>query len=158
MNDSALTNLRAQLDTLDDQIHDLLMARAAVVENVARDGGKIGTKIRPGRESIILRRLLARHSGALPPQAIIRFWREMFGAALIIEGGQTMAVCDGEGGADGGADFRTAAIRVAVHFRGGFHEGLHGAGRRAERALVRGKFYHAGDASEGGFPAHIRLY
>ena len=93
MNDSpyppsqALNQLRAQLDALDDQIHDLLMRRAAVVENVARTGGKSGTKIRPGREAIILRRLLERHAGALPPQAIIRFWREMFGAALIIEGG-----------------------------------------------------------------------
>ncbi len=96
----ALSQLRAQLDALDDQIHDLLMRRAEVVESVARDGGKTGTKIRPGREAIILRRLLARHQGALPPQAIIRFWREMFGAALIIEGGQVMAVCDGEGGGD----------------------------------------------------------
>jgi hypothetical protein len=34
----------------------------------------------------------------MPRQSIVRFWREMFGAALIIEGGQTMAVCDGEGG------------------------------------------------------------
>jgi chorismate mutase / prephenate dehydratase len=105
MNDSitpsqTLTQLRAQLDALDDQIHDLLMRRAAVVEDVARSGGKRGTKIRPGREAIILRRLLERHAGALPPQAIIRFWREMFGAALIIEGGQTVAVCDGEGGHD----------------------------------------------------------
>ncbi len=95
-----LNQLRAQLDTLDDQIHDLLMRRAAVVEGVARDGGKTGTKIRPGREASILRRLLSRHQGSLPPQAIIRFWREMFAAALIIEGGQTMAVCDGDGGAD----------------------------------------------------------
>jgi len=93
-----LGELRAQLDALDDQIHDLLMQRARVVEGVAATGGKTGTKIRPGREAIILRRMLARHSGALPRQAIIRFWRELFGAALIIEGGQTMAVCDGEGG------------------------------------------------------------
>jgi chorismate mutase len=104
MNDStqlsALSQLRAELDALDDQIHDLLMRRASVVENVAHSGGKTGTKIRAGREAIILRRLLARHRGALPPQAIVRFWREMFGAALIIEGGQTMAVCDGDGGHD----------------------------------------------------------
>jgi chorismate mutase-like protein len=93
-----LAELRAQLDTLDDQIHDLLMQRARIVEAVAIDGGKKGTKIRPGREASILRRLLARHSGALPRQAIVRIWRELFGAALIIEGGQTMAVCDGEGG------------------------------------------------------------
>ncbi len=105
MNDSApppnaLTQLRAQLDAIDDQIHDLLMRRAAVVESVARDGGKVGTKIRPGREAAILRRLLARHAGAWPAQAIVRIWREIFGAALIIEGGQTMAVCDGEGGSE----------------------------------------------------------
>ncbi len=97
---SALQGLRAQLDALDDQIHDLLMQRARVVEGVAREGGKTGTKIRPGREAIILRRLLARHDGALPPQAIVRVWRELFSAALIIEGGQIVAVCDGEGGAD----------------------------------------------------------
>ena len=93
-----LAELRTQLDALDNQIHDLLMQRASVVEAVAVEGGKKGTKIRPGREAIILRRLLARHQGALPRQAVVRLWREMFGAALIIEGGQTMAVCDGEGG------------------------------------------------------------
>ncbi|MDE1896694.1 MAG: chorismate mutase [Rhodospirillales bacterium] len=91
-----LAELRAELDGIDDQIHDLLMKRARVVESVASEGGKTGTKIRPGREAIILRRLLARHQGSWPAQAIIRIWREMFGAALIIEGGQTMAVCDGE--------------------------------------------------------------
>lgn len=93
-----LAELRAKLDGIDTQIHDLLMQRAKVVESVASEGGKKGTKIRPGREAIILRRLLGRHQGSWPQQAIIRIWREMFGAALIIEGGQTMAVCDGEGG------------------------------------------------------------
>ncbi len=93
-----LAALRAELDAIDDQIHHLLMKRAKVVESVAAEGGKKGTKIRPGREAIILRRLLAQHQGAWPAAAIVRIWREMFGAALIIEGGQTMAVCDGEGG------------------------------------------------------------
>lgn len=93
-----LAELRAELDTLDDQIHDLLMKRAQVVENVATQGGKIGVKIRPGREAIILRRLLARNQGSSwPAQSLVRIWREIIGAALIIEGGQTMAVCDGEG-------------------------------------------------------------
>jgi chorismate mutase/prephenate dehydratase len=94
----ALAQLRAELDAIDDQIHDLLMQRAAVVERVARDGGKskTGAKIRPGREASMLRRLLARHKGAMPPQTILRFWREMFAGALIIEGGQTVAVCSGD--------------------------------------------------------------
>ena len=97
---TALAQLRAELDSIDDKIHDLLMQRAAVVERVARDGGKTGAKIRPGREASMLRRLLARHEGAMPPQTIIRFWREMFAGALIIEGGQTVAVCTGDENAD----------------------------------------------------------
>jgi len=96
-----LTQLRAQLDVIDEQIHDLLMRRAGVIAGVAQDGVKTpGAKIRPGREASILRRLLARHQGPLPGQAITRVWRELFAAALIIEGGQTIAVCDGEGGVD----------------------------------------------------------
>lgn len=95
-----LAELRTQLDAIDDQIHDLFMQRAAVVQKVAAEGGKKGTKIRPGREASILRRLLARHHGAWPAQAIIRIWQEVFGAALTIEGGQTMAVCGGVGQED----------------------------------------------------------
>jgi len=88
-----LGELRQQLDVIDDQLHELLRRRAEVVERVARDPSKPGLKIRPGREASIIRRLLARNSGALPPQAIMRLWREIFAAALIIEGGQTVAVC-----------------------------------------------------------------
>lgn len=95
-----LARLRAELDAMDDKIHDLLMHRATVIERVKREAGKTGPKIRPGREASMLRRLLARHKGALPPQTIMRFWREMFAAALIIEGGQTVAVCSGDENAD----------------------------------------------------------
>lgn len=95
-----LLQLRAELDAIDDRIHDLLMQRAGVIGRVAREGGKQGAKIRPGREASMLRRLLARHEGPMPPQTIVRFWREMFAGALIIEGGQTIAVCSGEDGAE----------------------------------------------------------
>lgn len=92
-----LAELRAQLDALDDQLHDLFMQRAEIVKTVAAEGGKKGTKIRPGREAIILRRMLARHKGAWPAQAIIRIWEEIFVAALTIEGGQTLAISGGDG-------------------------------------------------------------
>jgi chorismate mutase len=94
---SALTLLRAQLDAVDDELLALLVKRAGIVEGVARDGGKAGAKIRAGREAAILRRLLARELGVLPPQAVTRFWREIFAASLIVEGGQIVAVCEGEG-------------------------------------------------------------
>jgi chorismate mutase len=59
-----LTALRAELDGIDDALHDLLMRRAGVVERVAR-AGKRGA-LRPGREAVIIRRLLGRHHGGLP--------------------------------------------------------------------------------------------
>lgn len=91
---AALRALRAEIDALDDRLHDLLMERARIIERVKRDGGKRGVMIRPGREAQMLRRLLARHRGALPPQTIIRLWRELFTGALTIEGGLTIAVDD----------------------------------------------------------------
>lgn len=91
----ALARLRAEIDALDTRLHDLLMERAEIIERVARDGGKRGVPIRPGREAAMLRRLLARHQGALPPHTIVRIWRELFSGALMIEGGLTIAVADG---------------------------------------------------------------
>jgi chorismate mutase-like protein len=93
--EAGLAELRRKLDAIDDELHDLLMRRAGVVEKVGRDASKAGIKIRPGREAAILRRLLARHEGVLPAQAVFRLWREIFAAALVIEGGQTVAVCAG---------------------------------------------------------------
>jgi len=97
---SSLATLRQKLDAIDNQLHDLLMQRARIVEDVATDPTKAGIKIRPGREASILRRLVSRHAGALPAQAIFRVWRELFAAALVIEGGQTVAVCAGDDESD----------------------------------------------------------
>lgn len=94
----ALLRLRAEIDAIDDKVHDLLKQRAEIVERVATQGGKSGIKIRPGREAAILRRLLGRHHGSLPPQTIVRIWRELFSGALMIEGGLTIAVADGPQG------------------------------------------------------------
>jgi len=97
---AVLRRLRAQLDLVDDRILDLLVERATIVDSVGRDGGKVGAKIRPGREAAILRRLIARPRGVLPAQAVTRFWREIFAASLIIEGGHMVVVCEGEGAGD----------------------------------------------------------
>jgi len=89
---NGLAGLRATLDGIDDHIHDLLIERGRVVEEVAKTGKRAA--LRPGREASIIRRLLARHSGSLPPQAIIRIWRELLAATTGMQGGFTLAVCD----------------------------------------------------------------
>lgn len=86
-----LAQLRAELDRIDDALHDQLMRRATVVERVAR-AGKRGA-YRPGREAAIIRRLLARHSGALPPQTIVRIWRELLAGTTAMQGAFNVTVC-----------------------------------------------------------------
>jgi chorismate mutase/prephenate dehydratase len=92
-----LAALRGELDRIDDKIHDLLMERARVVEYVARSGKP--SAFRPGREASIIRRLLGRHTGSLPPVSVARIWREMLAGTTSMQGGFSLAVFDAEPGA-----------------------------------------------------------
>ncbi len=97
-NAPALASLRAELDGIDNAIHDLLVQRATVVERVATQGGKGGVAIRPGREADIIRRLLARHTSKLPKRLLVRWWRELFAATTSMQGSYVVAVCETEAG------------------------------------------------------------
>lgn len=91
----SLAELRAELDRLDDAMHDLLMQRAQVVTRVAALSAQ-GRKapFRPGREADIVRRLLARHAGPLPRRALPRLWRELFAATISMQGNLVITVCE----------------------------------------------------------------
>jgi chorismate mutase len=89
-----LLALRAELDRFDDAIHDLLMRRAEVVERVG--AAKARVAVRPGREAAIIRRLVARHEGSLPPQSLVRIWREMLAGTTAMQRPFVIAVCDRE--------------------------------------------------------------
>lgn len=89
-----LAGLRAELDRIDDALHDLLIARAQVVVRVGALGAKGPVALRPGREADIIQRLLARHHGALPARVLPRIWRELFAATTAMQGPYTIAVCD----------------------------------------------------------------
>lgn len=88
---------RGEIDQLDDSLHDLLVRRASVVEQVASlaRAGKI--PFRPGREAAIIRRLLSRHTGHLPRRAIVRLWREMFAASIAMEAALRVLACEPDG-------------------------------------------------------------
>jgi len=86
-----LAALREELDRIDDTMHDLLMQRAIVIEQVGKSGKR--SAYRPGREAAIIRRLLARHTGLLPPQTVVRIWREMLAGTVAMQGPFTIAVC-----------------------------------------------------------------
>ena len=89
-----LAELRAELDGIDDGLHDALMRRAEVVEEVGRLGAKGRVALRLGREAAIIRRLLGRHHGGLPRQAVARIWRELLTATMAMQGTHAVAVCE----------------------------------------------------------------
>lgn len=93
-----LASLRAELDELDDAMHDLLMRRAEVVSRVAALGAKGRVALRPGREADIIRRLLRRHQGKLPKRVLPRIWRELFAATTSMQGPYSVTVCEVEPG------------------------------------------------------------
>ncbi|GAC1342655.1 MAG: chorismate mutase [Acetobacteraceae bacterium] len=93
-----LVALRAELDRLDDALHDTLMRRAEVVAQVGALGAKGRVPLRPGREAEIVRRLLARHRGGLSPATVVRIWRELLAGTTAQQRPMLITVCEAEGG------------------------------------------------------------
>lgn len=93
--DDELESLRDEIDAIDDALHDLIMKRVQVTGRIgeiklAAGGGR--SFFRPGREALVLRRLLARHRGSFPSGALVRVWREIMGATLGLQGPFVVAV------------------------------------------------------------------
>jgi len=94
-----LASLRAELDGIDDTLHDLLMRRAEVVDALVASRLKTpGVALRPGREAQIIRRLLDRHHGKLPAASVVRIWRELLAATTAMQGAHVIAVCETDAG------------------------------------------------------------
>lgn len=94
-----LESLRRQIDEIDDAIHDLIMRRAGVVQDILAAKGDSRLAMRPGREAEILRRLAARHQGAFPLPELTRIWRELITGFTRMQGPFAIAV-DAPGGRD----------------------------------------------------------
>lgn len=93
---SNLEKVRRAIDEIDESIHDAVMRRAVLIDDVvaakrAAGGGLV--PMRPGREAAVLRRLLDRHRGTLPPAVIARIWRELINAVTALQGPFAVAVC-----------------------------------------------------------------
>jgi chorismate mutase-like protein len=98
-NNPTIDSLRVHIDRIDEQIHDLLMARASLVERIGSLKSDNNLALRPGREAQILRRLSERHMGIFPKSAIFRIWREILGSLTNIQCPMTIAVAQAAGGA-----------------------------------------------------------
>jgi chorismate mutase / prephenate dehydratase len=71
---------RAKIDAVDETIHNLLMQRAGVIDELIRIKGAAKTKgaaFRPGREAAMMESLSGRHKGSIPFVMIGHIWREI---------------------------------------------------------------------------------
>lgn len=88
-----LDDLRREIDEIDAKLHDLIMRRAAIVEQVAAaKGQQADSGMRPGREAEILRRLAVRHEGPFPRGSVMRIWREIIASLTAMQGPYNIAV------------------------------------------------------------------
>jgi chorismate mutase / prephenate dehydratase len=94
-----LEELRARIDTLDDQIRDLISQRAACAQQVGRIKQDSGSDnfYHPGREAKVLRRILEKNSGPLADEEMARLFREIMSACLALESPLSIAFLGPEG-------------------------------------------------------------
>jgi len=96
MKKTTIENLRQQIDAVDDQMHDLLMQRVNLVEQIGRLKTEVSQSpvfaMRPKREIEIMHRLWNRHKGSLEKIELIRIWREIISACVNLQSPLTIAV------------------------------------------------------------------
>jgi len=78
-----LEELRKEIDQIDKELHNLLVRRIEIGQEVAK-AKKInsGFNLRPGREAQIMKRLVLRNTPPLSATSIYRIWREILSANL----------------------------------------------------------------------------
>ena len=86
-----LSQLRVEIDALDAELLRLIDARAALGRDIGeakvREGGDTsGSLLRPDREAMLLRKLIATPRQAASKDVIVRIWRELISENLRIQG------------------------------------------------------------------------
>jgi chorismate mutase len=113
-----LAKLRATIDRLDAEMHGHLIERSTAIGSLIEVKGtsRPGAAFRPGREADMMRRLVARHQGALPLWTVEHIWREIITTFTRMQASFDVAF-DAGGDAD--------AMRDAARFLFGFTVALH---------------------------------
>lgn len=73
----SLAVLREEIDSIDAQVHSLLMARGDIIDRLikVKQTQEVGSAFRPAREADMMRRLVQRHRGILPIDTVESIWR-----------------------------------------------------------------------------------
>jgi chorismate mutase len=73
----SLTELRNEIDRIDEGMHQLLMQRGDIIDRLiqVKQTQEVGSAFRPAREADMMRRLVERHRGILPLDTVESIWR-----------------------------------------------------------------------------------
>ena len=84
--DTSLEAIRREIDSIDDQILQLLKQRFAATARVkatkAHDGSIAASPFRPAREAAMMQRLIGEAGGTLNPELLVRLWRVILSASI----------------------------------------------------------------------------
>jgi chorismate mutase len=111
----SLDEVRHRIDAIDADLLRLVVERSSLAHEVAAakaaagDAGKFG--LRPGREALLLKKLLAGPRNGAKPGLIVRIWRELIGDSLATQGPFHIAVW---GGKDPARAVEVARLRFGV--------------------------------------------
>lgn len=153
-NARTLDDIRAEIDRIDDELHELIVRRTALARDVwnAKGGGvhdEALAVLRPAREAAMLARLAQRHRGDMPLATLWRIWR-----AFIIANIRVQAPFDVYVG--GGVTASECWDLARSHF--GFETGMHqlpSAGEAVAAALANAGVAVLPMADIGTWVGHI---
>jgi chorismate mutase/prephenate dehydratase len=105
--------VRNRIDSIDAEMHRLLIERSGVVAELIRIKGtsKPGAAFRPDREADMMRRMAQRHEGGLPLATVEHIWREIIATFTAMQAPFGVVV---------GPAADVLAMRDAVRFYFGF--------------------------------------
>src|ERR1700687_3957538 len=83
----SLEVLRKEIDTIDEQVHRLLMARGDIIDRLisVKQTQEVGSAFRPAREADMMRRLVQRHRGILPLDTVESIWRVLISTFTYVQ-------------------------------------------------------------------------
>jgi len=83
----SLTDLRQEIDRIDETMHSLLMERGDIIDRLiaVKQTQESGSAFRPAREADMMRRLVDRHKGILPLDTAESIWRVIISTFTFVQ-------------------------------------------------------------------------
>jgi len=83
----SLTELRKDIDRIDESMHGLLIERSEIIGRLiaVKKSQETGSAFRPAREAEMMRRLVQRHKGILPLDTVESIWRVIIATFTFVQ-------------------------------------------------------------------------